>query len=361
MCEISEMDLEQILPPSNVTIKVENLISEYKTDLVHDHKVLKHLKLRIMEIEDFIESTMKILNTTIYKNTNRFRKDKGFQGLQMVQKSTEKLQKLNFCQEIQRFREQLPLSSDVYKSSYLYLPTSPSLQYFLIIHLKMFQMCQKILGRCDHACAHLMYRIKLGHFWNWAAFNLANVGRLWTLIQSLMVHLHLSYEFHLKLFEFLPKSSTQWSGFEVNLPKTLIEENSKLRENETIIKLLANNDFPKIEIKTQTVQEILIGEVIERPTEPQMEVKEAKVEVNKKLKLKVEKLLKGFKKVSDIKDFIQSETLERKNSRKDAITKKLEQCQWKELKSSLKSNLEKKSLKELKQIIKSQILYPMKK
>ena len=236
------MDLENIAAPSNATIKVANLQKNEKglknrshvlklVDitcqipdlLIHSHKVLKHLRTRNTEIEEYIEATMKVLDTLIYKNTNRFRKDKGFQGLKMAQTSLRKLQELKLLSEIQKFRELLPLSSDVHKLPALYLPTLPSLKYFQIVHLKAFQLCQKIIGRCEHTCKHLTYRIKLGHFWNWATYNLASISRIWTLIQALMVNLHLSYEFHLKLVSFIPQSSAQWSGTLITLPESLLQ------------------------------------------------------------------------------------------------------------------------------------------
>merc|ERR1711862_229300 len=85
-----QMDFENILPPSNSTLKVSNLQKHEKDLLIHSHKVLKHLRSRMTEVEKFMEASMKLLDTLIYKNTNRFRKNKGFQGLKMTQKSVKK-------------------------------------------------------------------------------------------------------------------------------------------------------------------------------------------------------------------------------------------------------------------------------
>merc|ERR1711963_1117424 len=125
----------------------------------------------------------------------------------------------------------------------------------------------------------------------------------------------------------------------------------------TVKKLLLNNDFPKFQsIKAkEEIADNFIGEVIERTVE--IEPKTPEPVVNKKLKNKVSKLMKSLRTMQDIKEFIQSETNQRKNSRKDAITKKLEQAEWKNLKSNVKSKLKsEKSVSEVKQLISLQIL-----
>ena len=365
------MEFENILPPSNSTLKVSNLQKHEKGKkfksistqipinlifpdlLIHSHKVLKHLRSRMTEIEEFMEATMKLLDTLIYKNTNRFRSDKGFQGLKMTQKSVKKLKEMNIIQEIQKFRELLPLSSDVYKLDVLYLPTLPSLQYFQIVHLRAFELCQKIIGRCEHACNHLTYRIKLGHFWNWATYNLASVSRIWTLTQVLMVNLHLSYEFHSKLFSFIPQSSSgsQWSGSHLTFPPSLLQ-NEQL--SVTLRQLLDKCDFPAMEdAKKVSIVDTLVGEIVER-NETENEPKQ-KVTKNKQ-KLKVTKLLKTMKTKQDFKDFIESESKLRKECRKNAATKKLEQNEWKELKTTLKAKLKSSNMKELKQLLESKLI-----
>merc|ERR1712062_685596 len=349
------MEFENILPPSNSTLKVSNLQKHEKDLLIHSHKVLKHLRSRMTEIEEFIEATMKLLDTLIYKNTNRFRSDKGFQGLKMTQKSVKKLKEMNIIQEIQKFRELLPLSSDVYKLDVLYLPTLPSLQYFQIVHLRAFELCQKIIGRCEHACNHLTYRTKLGHFWNWVPYNLASVSRIWTLTQVLMVNLHLSYEFHSKLFSFIPQSSSgsQWSGSHLTFPPSLLQ-NEQL--SVTLRQLLDKCDFPAMEdAKKVSIVDTLVGEIVERNENENENEPKQKVTKNKQ-KLKVTKLLKTMKTKQDFKDFIESESKLRKECRKNAATKKLEQNEWKELKTTLKAKLKSSNMKELKQLLESKLI-----
>ena len=150
--------------------------------MLHSHKVLKHIRKRYQEIQKEIdETTMNVINVTIYKNHNRFRNDKGFKGLKMLQKTYKKLKSVRFEQCIQIFMESLPLASDLMSNSKsnIYLPVKSSLEYFLVIHMKLFKICERIHGLSQHTKRYLLFRIKLGHFWDWATFNLANVSRLW--------------------------------------------------------------------------------------------------------------------------------------------------------------------------------------
>ena len=148
--------------------------------IIHMHKVLKHMKKRYEEISNYEEDTLNVLKVIIYKNHNRFRNDKGFKSLKMVCKKFSTLKVLNFHRCVQKFLESLPLTSDLMSNSKkLYLPVKSNLEYFLVMHMKTFEICEKIHGLCRHASKHLQFRIKLGHFWDWAAFNLANISRLW--------------------------------------------------------------------------------------------------------------------------------------------------------------------------------------
>lgn len=66
---------------------------------------------------------------------------------------------------------------------------------------------------------------------------------------------------------------------------------------------------------------------------------------------------------ADVANFAEEETRQRKASRKTALTKKLDQRQWKELRAHLKTaaagdKLKPKRLRNLKEMAKAWILYP---
>jgi len=223
-------------------------------------------------------STLDILDVSIYKNHNRFRNDKAFKGVKMTRKAIRRLKHLRFLSTLCQFYELLPLSSDVLlTNTVLYLPTNSVLQHWLVLHERAFGLCKRVLGLCQHTSTYLLYRIKLGHFWNWAVFNFANISRLWTLTQALMVNLHLSFCFHKELLEFLPKSAIGWLPKDYCLSNVLIT--SDLAEKETISTLLSKNDFPVFAPRADHI-ESTIGLVVER-TRPEIK------EISKKQWLKV--------------------------------------------------------------------------
>lgn len=135
---------------------------------------------RFQEIQDFLDDTETVLGTTIYKNHNRFRNDKAFKGLKMIQKSLERLKNLKLHSTLRRFSELMPLMVDL-KDSYSspYIPSLSILQHLLCIHIGTFLQAQRLLGLCEHSSKYLLARIRLGHFWSWALFSIANVSRLW--------------------------------------------------------------------------------------------------------------------------------------------------------------------------------------
>ena len=114
--------------------------------------------------------------------------------------------------------------------------------------------------------------------------------------------------------------------------------NSYLKEKETLNNLLVNNDFPVME-KEKPLPDACIGEIIERPV-PQENSKQTKaVILSKKYLSKLNHTLSQLKNLEDVKVFIKNETDQRQKCRKEALTKKMEQTEWKELKGHMKFQL----------------------
>ena len=158
-----------------------------------------------------------------------------------------------------------------------------------------------------------------------------------TLSQTVMVNIHLGYGIYNQLLQHLPHSDIKWLPEEIQLPKELIPIDSSLREKETLKKLLTSNDFPAIVIE-QPQTDICsnsIGEVIERPV-----VSNSKATAtSKKQWLKLNKALSKVNSIEDVKNFMKLETDQRQKCRKEALTKKMEQTEWKALKAKIKVNL----------------------
>lgn len=174
-----------------------------------------------------------------------------------------------------------------------------------------------------------------------------------TLSQVSLVTLRSNYEILAKIVPNFPCGSAPGNfdkyGFKGN-----VFEQEKVFESERIQKMLLNNDFPKADsvlLDSDSRDVEFVGEVISRRSEPD--------EATKKQFLKVKKSLKLLKSMDDMKAFIKEETKCRQECRKKALTKKLEQSDWKELKSTVKSKMEGgDSVATVKLMLMSWILFP---
>ena len=153
-----------------------------------------------------------------------------------------------------------------------------------------------------------------------------------------MLNLHLSFDVHKQLLLVFPKSDVKWLPDTVQFPQELIPSNSNLKEKETLKNLLLSNDFPVME-KEQPRPDACIGEIIERPAPQQNSPKTKAVIVSKKHLSKLNNTLSKLKNIEDVKVFIKNETDQRQKCRKEALTKKLEQTEWKALKVHMKFQL----------------------
>ena len=169
-----------------------------------------------------------------------------------------------------------------------------------------------------------------------------------------MVYVHLGYSFLHDDLDFLPLNTVSWIPEDFKFPMELLSEDSNLNDKEIIKNLICSNDFPKFEPQELSVSEKAIGEIVERPIDiPDMgKIKKKDIE-------KVKKVLSEMNSYESVKSFFKSENDKRKTNRKDATTKKLEQSDWKELKSHSKVLVEKKvAIKEIKLCLFAWILCP---
>ena len=151
--------------------------------MLYTIKVNKFLNNRFREIQEFLDATQAVMHTSIYKNSNRFRNDKAFKGLKMVQRTLSKLKDMGLSSNLKRFSDLMPLPIDIKDvSRNFYLPTDSVLHHWLSILIQTFSLAERLLGLCEHTRKYLLARIRLGHFWNWAVFSFANISRIWYVI-----------------------------------------------------------------------------------------------------------------------------------------------------------------------------------
>lgn len=176
-----------------------------------------------------------------------------------------------------------------------------------------------------------------------------------TLSQAMLVTLHLSYEHHVKIVSSFPCGGAQgaYDTYEFKSNALDLKQITESHEKCQMQKMLLNNDFPKIEqvaLDSDHPDVEFVGEIVSR-SEPD--------DATRKQYLKLKKSLKQLKSLDDIKAFIKEETKCRQECRKKALTKKLEQADWKELRSTIKSKMDGGNhVPELKLMLMSWIIFP---
>ena len=290
---------------------------------------------------------LKLLNTLLYKNRNRFRNDKGYKTMRMVEKTIEKLLNIPLTTVLEDFLQFIPMCP---QEARVQLPTLAMCRYCMLqTHLSAAALA-KIEILCKRSGHLSLQRLRLGHFWGVAAVNLAILGRVWVLGRGLLLNCHHIF-FHLtKIAGSLPGEDSVYK-----LPEDLAEFfpegfQASSEDDNMDHKLPAN-------VPAVTVDDFLdIGEPVKR------KVFEVVKEDVKRLKLKEElepkkDVLADIHNLEEMKDFLKTETEMRKVSKKTAFTKKLSQDEWKDVKKQvlefMNPKLPNKSIKTCRKIIRN--------
>ena len=166
-----------------------------------------------------------------------------------------------------------------------------------------------------------------------------------------MVLIHNSYSYFNNLLCIFPEDNLSWIGKNVELPKCLLDP-----KYDGFRLFVDKSDFPELKTakdSTENPSFEFLGEVVgrvEKPPEKKLIV------ANEKLYNKVTCEIKKLNSKKDIKNFLKNENELRKTNRKIALTKKLEQNQWKTLKELVKTQLPERSTDDCKGILIDYIL-----
>ena len=167
-----------------------------------------------------------------------------------------------------------------------------------------------------------------------------------------MVMIHNSYSYFNNILCIFPEDNLSWHGKNLELPKCLLDP-----KYEGFRLLVDKSDFPELKTTKDSTDNPtfeFLGEVvgrIEKPPEKKLFV------ANEKLNNKVTCEIKKLNSKKDIKNFLKNENELRKTNRKIALTKKLDQNQWKTLKELVKNHLPDRSTDDCKIILIDYILH----
>ena len=366
--------LKQHPRPINTTIACPDVSVDELRTVITSRTVVRSNSARISEYFKVLEEETQLLKTVLYKNHNRFRNDKGYKTLRMLEKSTVRCLQSDCLTVLTGLLELLPSSPHV---SDLRLPTLPMLHH---AQLRLYQLTAGVsrVESLARRCGLLsVQRLNLGHFWGTAAVNLGLVSRVWVVSRSVLAHLHSAYS-HLGIISSpLPGDSpTQYqlpadlSEFCQHIDTDLMMKNNKpvMIEEAAFVSV---DDFLDICEPVRRTDAKRDANVVENPVKKNKEsentdnnsmikASKTKIETEQVNEAEASKdVLSDIHSIEELKNFLNQESKSRKIARKTSFTRVLSQEEWKSLKndvlSSIKPSKPNKSLKICRKIIRSVI------
>eukprot|EP00090_Calanus_glacialis_P014103 TRINITY_DN22753_c0_g1_i1.p1 TRINITY_DN22753_c0_g1~~TRINITY_DN22753_c0_g1_i1.p1 ORF type:complete len:390 (+),score=108.14 TRINITY_DN22753_c0_g1_i1:37-1170(+) len=333
------------------------------------------------DIEDdlgTLADEFKLLSHILYKNHNRFRNDKGYKDLRMLEKTLQKFLNHKFLKNLIDFLGFIPDSPSSHLKTYL-----PSQAMGFHTQLQLYG-AGAFLARIEMLsknCALLdVQRLNLGHFWGVSAQNLAVVGRIWLVCRHVVVGVQTCYDGLGQLLAELPgdRSREMPSDLFAFMPEDIVKQ---VKQAEAVIVDIESSVLAKEQ--TVTVDDFLdMGEPVKRTVDLYCDIgekiKQPKLDPNNDLSAlnKMRKnevadnskaaesttakdILSEIHSIDQLKDFLRGETESRKVLRKSSFTHKLSQDEWKSLKKEVLTNLmptkPNKSLKLCRKLIRDAV------
>jgi hypothetical protein len=300
-----------------------------------------------------------LLNQLLYKIHNRFRNDKGYKDLRILDRTVRKFLAHDFLRSVEGLLTFLPTSDTTTPSG---LPTSAMARHAALQLYGAAALLHRMEALTLNCGLLAVQRLNLGHFWGVAAQQLACVGRGWLVGRHLLASLHPVYAALVSLAPLLagPAVLELPGDLDSFLPEDVLEQ--------VRMKEAAGVDLPATKRLVSVDSFLDIGVPIKRPKLDESEVEvvdntesnSKPPNINEECNAKPSKdVLADIHSLDELKQFIEAETKTRKVAKKTSFTRKLKQEDWKRIRSEvLKAVNEKtpnKSLKLCRKILRSAI------
>jgi len=341
--------------PINTTISCPDITTETMKIIIKSRTKIKSTEVESKENIKILKEEAKLLNTILYKNHNRFRNDKGYKTLKMIDKSLQKFFDSPIhttLPDLLQFIPDSPVQINVH------LPTLTMGQFCMLQCLQSAAVLSKLEILCRRSGLLNMQRLNLGHFWGVAAINLAVVGRIWVIVRNLLSGHQIVFSHLLKISNHLPGQAAEYQ-----LPDDLFEFLPEdLRDYHKESEVIADSETKEDRVGI-TVDDFLdLGEPVKRKPEVKEENPDAKKlrlsnESDKNAKPEEKDELSQIHSLDELKEFLEKETKTRKVSKKTSFTRKLNQDQWKavkkEVQGQMNPKLPNKSIKICRKLIRN--------
>jgi len=333
-------DLAPDGPPLLTTLPQPDLALDHVGRLVLAKEKIRLELEKVSKDKIILDEELKLLSRFLYKNHNRFRNDKGYKCLRMVEKSLLRFASSSFEKYVRDVLQFLPSSVS---SLGLRLPTSAMCGYALQLSHSAAEQLVAVEVRSRRAAECARQRLGLGHFWGVAAVALAIVARLWLTARHVLLSLTRVFSELTATRPLLPSQQQHLLHLPPSLyhllPNHLAAECSQLKSSlSTRADPVLVEDFLGIGDVVRNPVKIHenVGEAVKRE-KPSMELIKTEaisepVKSNAKIDTALTDSLSDIHGIDEMKAFLKSESLCRKTNKKCSFTRKLTQSEWKEVK-----------------------------
>ena len=326
-------------PPMN-TLLASSVSDEQARTLARERWRAKDALVEMREDLCVLGQELKLLSQVLYKIHNRFRNDKGYKDLRMLEKSVRRLQGLDFPRVVEGFLSFL-LTDTAAPAA---LPSAAMGRHAALQLYGAAALSARVLTLAAGGALLAVQRLNLGHFWGVAAHQLGMVGRVWVVGRSLLATLHRIFPALLAIIRLLPGPAADLPAtLDTFLPEDMVEALARQEgvvEEQVQERSVSLDSFLDLGVPVRRVKEFEAQSTKERSSTNSSDNKSEKVK----------DALSDIHSLEELRTFLGTESKSRKVSRKTCFTASLKQDVWKKTKSDvLKAFNEKTPNKSMKQ------------
>jgi len=326
-------------PPMN-TLLASSVTDEQARTLARERWRAKDALVEVREDLCVLGEELKLLSQVLYKIHNRFRNDKGYKDLRMLEKSVRRLQGLDFPRVVEGFLSFL-LTDTAAPAA---LPSAAMGRHAALQLYGAAALSARVLTLAAGGALLAVQRLNLGHFWGVAAHQLGMVGRVWVVGRSLLATLHRIFPALLAIIRLLPGPAADLPAtLDTFLPEDMVEALARQEgvvEEQVQERSVSLDTFLDLGVPVRRVKEFEAQSTKDRSSTNSSDNKSEKVK----------DALSDIHSLEELRTFLGTESKSRKVSRKTCFTASLKQDVWKKTKSDvLKAFNEKTPNKSMKQ------------
>lgn len=363
-----ELVKERAAPSINIVKTVVDPLS-IKEIVGHRNKLRKALT-KIDKGLTILQEENQLLKRILYRDSNKYRNDHGFKTMQLLKKSVDKSIENYPNTYLENLLEMLPQVI----SFPVYLPPASLAEHAGLRTWVAIHSLQRVIHCCHLIALHASCRVELQHEIHAAMLRLAISGRMWAVSNYTLKHMSLVMEslhgcsksipigknfyseknlerifssyVSKKTIVTLPSTLPQLSAIGEKISRSFMDEEK--RRQESVLKSFNTSEKVPVSYRKEP---IINSKASKKSSKESKEKNIAKT--NEDIDLSN---ISNLKTLDDLKSFLDSETQLRKVNRKESVSRKFSQDQWKDLKklvlSGFKPKLPNKSIKLSRKLLK---------